>query len=419
MNIVVTGVGYVGLVTAVCLAEKGNHVICLDTNEDRIKMLKDGVSPIYEPGLQELMVKNKTHLTYTSDFTLAYKDADIIFICVGTPEKEDGSIELSYVKTVAKQIGENVKKDCVIAVKSTVPIGTNDEVEKIIKDNLKNKVLVYVASNPEFLSQGSAIYNTLHAKRIIIGVEDEVAKKSLLDLYKNFDLPIVVTNRRSAEMTKYAANNFLALKISFINEIANLCELVGADIDDVVKGMSYDPRIGDKFFQCGIGYGGSCFPKDTNTLYKIGLDHDYEMKTIRSTIEANDIQKTRLFHKAKKIVGSFKNKNVSVLGLTFKPNTDDLRDAPSLEMVELLKSEGANIYAYDPIGMANFKKCRPSIKTCSTLKEAIEKSDIIFVLTEWDEIANADYSNKIVFDGRNCVKNTKGIKKYNSVGNHN
>lgn len=418
MNIVITGVGYVGLVTAVCFAEKGNHVVCLDTNEERIKILKEGISPIYEPGLQELMIKNKSRLTYTGDFKLAYKTADIVFICVGTPEKDNGKIELSYVKTVAKQIGESVKQDCVVVVKSTVPIGTNDEVEKIIRDNLANKVRVSVASNPEFLSQGSAIFNTLHAKRIIIGVEDEVAKKVLTDLYTNFELPIVVTNRRSAEMTKYAANNFLALKISFINEIANLCELVGANIDDVVKGMSYDPRIGDKFFQCGIGYGGSCFPKDTKTLYQIGLDHDYEMKTIKSTIDANEVQKTVLFHKAKKIIGSFKNKDVSILGLTFKPNTDDLRDAPSLEVIKLLEKEGAIIHVYDPIGMDNFKKCKVTAKTCKSLEDAIKKSDIIFVLTEWDEIANADYSNKIVFDGRNCVKNKQRTKKYISIGNH-
>lgn len=417
-KIVIAGTGYIGLVTAVCLAERGNDVTCVDVDEKKIETLRQNISPIYEDGLEELMVKNQKRLTYTVDYAKAYSYADVVFIGVGTPEQEDGTANLSYVRAVAKQIAENITKDCVIVVKSTVPIGTNDEVEEYIKANLKNKVRVSIASNPEFLAQGSAVRDTLHAKRIVLGVEDEFAEKTLTDLYRNFEIPMVVTNRRSAELTKYASNDFLALKISYINEIANLCELVGANIDDVVKGMSLDSRIGDKFLNAGIGYGGSCFPKDTKTLYQIGLDHDYEMKTIKSTIDANEVQKTVLFHKAKKIIGSFKNKDVSILGLTFKPNTDDLRDAPSLEVIKLLEKEGAIIHVYDPIGMDNFKKCKVTAKTCKSLEDAIKKSDIIFVLTEWDEIANADYSNKIVFDGRNCVKNKQKIKKYISIGNH-
>lgn len=419
MKIAIAGTGYVGLVTAVCLAEKGHYVTCIDVNEKKIEDLRNNFSPIYEPGLQELMIKNQNKLTYTTDYKKAYADADVIFIGVGTPEQEDGTANLSFVRTVARQIAENVTKDCVVVVKSTVPIGTNDEIEEYIKTNLKKEIKISIASNPEFLAQGSAINDTLNAKRIIIGVEDDFAKSTLLEVYRPFGLPMVVTNRRSAEMTKYACNDFLALKISYINEIANLCELTGANIDDVTKGMSLDPRIGDKFLNAGIGYGGSCFPKDTKALYHLAQNkYGYEMKTIKSAIDVNTLQKTKLFYEAKKAFGRFDGKHITVLGLTFKPNTDDLREAPSLDIIKLLEKDGAIIHAYDPVGMNNFKKTGINIDLCKTLEEAIKKSEIIFILTEWKEITDANYKNKIVYDGRNCVKNKEGIIKYVSIGNH-
>ena len=267
MKIAVAGTGYVGLVSAVCLAEVGHKITCVDVDEEKIKMMKKGKSPIYEKDLEELMQKNKNNIIYTTDFQKAYKNAEVIFIGVGTPEQEDGTANLTYVRIVAKQIAECLENDCVVVVKSTVPIGTNDEVEEYIKNNLRNKVNVYVVSNPEFLAQGTAVRDTLYASRIVIGTEQEEAKKIMEKVYLPFNLPMLFTNRRSAEMIKYASNDFLALKISYVNDIANLCELVGANIEDVTKGMSYDSRIGDKFLKSGIGYGGSCFPKDTKALY--------------------------------------------------------------------------------------------------------------------------------------------------------
>ena len=249
----------------------------------------------------------------------------MIFIGVGTPEREDGSANLDYVYTVAEQIAKNVEKDCLVVVKSTVPVGTNDKIEEFLKENLKNDVHIEVASNPEFLAQGTAVKDTLHANRIVIGVESENAEKILKKVYERFNQPIVVTNRKSAEMIKYASNDFLALKISFMNEIANFCEMVGADVEDVAKGMSYDPRIGDKFLRAGIGYGGSCFPKDTKALHWLANDNGYELKTIKATIEVNENQKYKLFRKAKQRFGNLKGMKVAVLGLTFKPGTDDLR----------------------------------------------------------------------------------------------
>lgn len=267
-NITVAGTGYVGLVAGVCFAEVGHQVLCVDVDEEKVKMMKAGKSPIYEQDLEELMVRNYKagRLDYTTDYESAYRNADAIFIGVGAPEKSDGSADLSYVATVTRQIAESVIHDCLVVVKSTVPIGTNDKVEQFIKDSLVNDVKVEVASNPEFLAQGTAVRDTLHAARVIIGTESPEAEMLLKEIYEPFKLPIVSVNRRSAEMIKYASNDFLALKISYMNDIANLCELVGVNIEDVARGMSYDRRIGDRFLNAGIGYGGSCFPKDTKAL---------------------------------------------------------------------------------------------------------------------------------------------------------
>ncbi len=320
--------------------------------------MKRGISPIYEPGLDELLKKNykERRLDFTTNYSEAYRNADVIIIGVGTPEKEDGSANLDYIYTVVEQIAENVEKNCLVVLKSTVPIGTNDEIEEYINKIVKNKVKIELASNPEFLSQGTAVKDTLQAHRIVVGVESKEAEAIMRSIYEPFNQPIVVTNRRSAEMIKYASNDFLALKISFINEVANLCELVGADVEDVAKGMSFDPRIGDKFLKAGIGYGGSCFPKDTKALHWLAEDHGYEIKTVKATIEVNENQKFRLIKKAKKRFKRFSGLKVAVLGLTFKPGTDDLRESPSIPNVRMLLAEGANIYAYDPIGADGFRK---------------------------------------------------------------
>jgi UDPglucose 6-dehydrogenase len=299
-KIAVAGTGYVGLVAGVCFAEIGHKVTCVDIDEQKVNIMKQGISPIYEDGLEELMKKNYAagRIDYTTDYKSAYRDADAIFIGVGTPEQPDGSADLSYIATVARQIAESIEKDCLVVVKSTVPVGTNDKVEQFIKDFLINDVKVEVASNPEFLAQGSAVHDTLHAARIIIGTDSKWAEELLMKVYEPFNIPIVSVSRRSAEMIKYASNDFLALKISYMNDIANLCELVGADIQDVAMGMSFDERIGSKFLNAGIGFGGSCFPKDTKALEYLAKQNGYELRTIKAAIDVNNDQKTMLYKKA-------------------------------------------------------------------------------------------------------------------------
>ena len=422
MKIVVAGTGYVGLVTGACLSEIGHNVTCVDIDENKIAMMKEGISPIYEPGLDQLLKRNygEGRLDFTTDYKSAYKNADIVFIGVGTPEREDGSANLDYVFNVCKEIAENIENDCLVVIKSTVPIGTNDRVEAYLKENVKNDVHIEVASNPEFLAQGTAVADTLHASRIVIGVESKSAEEKLRYVYEGFKQPIVVTNRRSAEMIKYASNDFLALKISFINELANVCEIVGANIEDVAKGMSYDKRIGDKFLKAGLGYGGSCFPKDTKALHWLANDSGYEIKTIKATIEVNENQKYKMFRKAKNRFGSLRGMKVAVLGLTFKPETDDLREAPSIPNIRRLLDEGAEIVAYDPVGEENFKKkFKCGIEYASSPEEALKDAEAAFIFTEWNEIKNLDLKcyerlmkTPIIFDGRNCY-DTNLVKEYN------
>ena len=428
IKIAVAGTGYVGLVAGVCFAEMGHQVTCVDIDENKVKTMKQGISPIYEADLEKLMQKNYAagRIDYTTDFKSAYKEADAIFIGVGTPEQPDGSANLSYIATVARQIAESVEKDCLVVVKSTVPVGTNDKVEQFIQDFLVNDVKVEVASNPEFLAQGTAVRDTLHAERIIIGTETKWAEDLLTKIYEPFQLPIVSVNRRSAEMIKYASNDFLALKISYMNDIANLCELVGADIQDVAKGMSYDVRIGSKFLNAGIGYGGSCFPKDTKALEYIAKQNGYELKTIKAAIDVNKEQKTILYKKASKRLITFNGLKVAVLGLTFKPGTDDLREAASLENVPLLLEQGAHIYAYDPVGMYNFAKVHPEgdngigkMTYVSNVEEALDGANVCFIFTEWGEIKAIKpemykklMRTPLVYDGRNIYD----VKEMDIVG---
>ena len=359
MKIAIVGTGYVGLVTGTCLAEiDAGNIICVDIDDIKINNLKKGISPIYENRLEELINKNykKGNLDFTTDYKYAYKDADVIILAVGTPERDDGSANLEYLFDACDKIASTINKDTLVVVKSTVPIGTCNSIEKYINEKLNNNISVEVASNPEFLSQGTAVEDTLNASRIIIGVKSKYAEEILRKIYKPFNIPIVCVNRESSEMIKYASNNFLALKISYINDIANLCEKVGANIDDVVKGMKFDIRIGDKFFNAGIGYGGSCFPKDTKALYNIANNCDYELRTIKAAIDVNESQKLKLIEKANKIVKSFDGLNVAILGVTFKPGTDDMREAPSISNIKYLIDNGANVRVYDPIGTDNCKK---------------------------------------------------------------
>ena len=420
MKIAVAGTGYVGLVAGVCFAEKGHDVTCVDVDAQKVKLMESGVTPIYEEGLEELMQKNNAagRLHYTTDYKEAYRDAEAIFIGVGTPEQPDGSANLSYIATVSRQIAESVERDCLVVVKSTVPVGTNDKVDQFIHDFLARDVKVEVASNPEFLAQGSAVHDTLHAARIIIGTESKEAEATLKKVYEPFGLPIVSVNRRSAEMIKYASNDFLALKISYMNDIANLCELVGADIEAVAQGMSYDARIGANFLKAGIGYGGSCFPKDTKALKYLARQNGYQLKTVEAAVDVNARQKTRLYEKACQRMITFQGLKVAVLGLAFKPGTDDLREAPSLDNVQLLLDNGAEIIAYDPVAEENFRKRFPegtigkgSIRYVKEPEQTLEGANICFIFTEWKEIKAipAEQFKKLmriplVYDGRNIYK---------------
>ncbi|WP_341348336.1 UDP-glucose/GDP-mannose dehydrogenase family protein [Paenibacillus sp. FSL H3-0469] len=446
-KIAVAGTGYVGLVAGVCFAEVGHQVVCVDIDEDKVQLMKSGVSPIYEADLEELMQKNYAagRIDYTTNYAEAYKNADAIFIGVGTPEQPDGSANLSYIATVARQIAETIEKDCLVVVKSTVPVGTNDKVEQFIHDFLPHngeeligngigqKIRVEVASNPEFLAQGTAVKDTLQAARIIIGTESKWAEDILMRIYEPFNIPIVPVRRRSAEMIKYASNDFLALKISYMNDIANLCELVGADIQDVARGMSFDERIGSKFLNAGIGYGGSCFPKDTKALEYLARQHGYELKTVKAAIDVNTSQKTVLFKKASKRLITFNGLKVAVLGLTFKPGTDDLREAASLENIPLLLEQGADIYAYDPVGKDNFAQQYPEgshgigkIHYVENIDEALDGANVCFIMTEWASIKAVPpgefkklMRTPLLYDGRN-IYNVDEMKEagieYYSIG---
>lgn len=440
MKVAVAGTGYVGLVTGVALAHIGHNVTCVDVDKEKVEKMKKGISPIYEQDLEELMLKNKDRLDYTLDYKSAYKDADVIIIGVGTPEREDGSANLDYVHSVCDQIAESLEKDCVVVLKSTVPIGTNDEIETDLNNKVKEGIKVYVASNPEFLAQGTAVRDTLYASRIVVGTEDDFAADIMQKLYEPltkepYNVPYLHTSRRSAEMIKYASNDFLALKISYINEIANLCKKLGANIEEVTKGMGYDSRIGNKFLKAGIGYGGSCFPKDTKALHWLGQIEGVELETIQACISVNKKQKLVLFHELiNDFNGDIEGKTIAVLGLTFKPGTDDLRDAPSIDNISMLLDYGANVKAYDPISTESFKKkinfklsddgVKGTISFFDNIDETIKDAEAVMIMTEWPEIVNYDvkqYKKLMktprVYDGRNCykLKDMKDIT-YSSIG---
>ena len=399
MKVVMVGAGYVGLVSGACFAEFGASVFCIDVSEDKVVALRDGKIPIYEPGLSELVSKNVEagRLHFSSRLEEHAPDADIVFIAVGTPTRRgDGHADLSYVYDAAREIGRNLSGYTVVVNKSTVPVGTARQVERILKEESPGADFS-MASNPEFLREGAAISDFKRPDRVVIGVEDERAEQVLRDLYRPLnliDIPILVTNLESAELTKYAANAFLATKISFINEMANLCEAVGADVHDVAKGMGLDGRIGRKFLHPGPGYGGSCFPKDTLALVRIAQENDTPTRIVESVVEVNAAQKARMVKKIRHRLGSLSGKKIAVLGLTFKPETDDMREAPSLAIIPPLIDRGAQIYAHDPQGLKEAALHLPSaVQFVGTVNEAVEDADALVIMTEWNEYRNLDLAH--------------------------
>jgi UDPglucose 6-dehydrogenase len=412
MKICVIGTGYVGLVGAAVFSDWGNEVIGVDIDAEKIERIKKGEMPIYEPGLSEIVLKNisEKKLSFTTSLVDGMKDAEIVFVCVGTPQSETGDADLSAVWTVAKQIGENLSSYKVIVLKSTVPVGTNEKVKKVIRESIKSETDFDVASNPEFLREGYSVEDMQAPDRTVIGSDSEKALGIMKKLYEHLGKPIVACDFRSAEMIKYASNAFLASKISFTNEMAQICERSGADITVVTKGMGLDSRVGPRFLNAGIGYGGSCFPKDVSALYRTSSDQDYDFKLLRSVMEVNKAQKE---HFVSKIVryfgGNLSGKTFGVWGLAFKNNTDDIRDSVGIEIVKILRGLGAHQQVYDPQAMSNAKKALGdvSIKYCLDKYEAVEAADAIIILTEWKEFADIDLDkvkaslkNQVIFDGR-------------------
>lgn len=410
MNVAVIGVGYVGIVTGACLSELGNRVICYDIDRDKIEKLQRGVLPIHEPGLEELIQKNKEHLHFTTELDLAVRYSDIIFIAVGTPTLSSGQADLRPLKNVVGEIARRLDTYRLIVIKSTVPVGTNDDLIAMIREITPSHVRFDVASNPEFLREGSAIRDTFQADRIVIGARSKQALDILDDLYKPLRIPILKVDIRSAEMIKYASNAFLATKISFINEIANLCEKVGADIQDVSRGMGYDHRIGPYFLQAGIGYGGSCFPKDTAALVQMAGEADYNFKILRAVIEVNQTQRSLFTTKLLSVLGTVEGRTVSILGLAFKPNTDDVRESPAIDMIQFLLQHKASIKAFDPIAMTNSKTIFPQIYYGTDEYDTLNQSEAILLLTDWPQFKEINWGeagrlmkNKVVIDGRNLL----------------
>ncbi|MBI5417811.1 UDP-glucose/GDP-mannose dehydrogenase family protein [Candidatus Poribacteria bacterium] len=425
MKICVIGTGYVGLVAGACLADLGNEVICVDILKEKIDKLNNGIIPIYEPGLEQLVKYNieRKRLTFSTDLKLGIQKSKVIFIAVGTPSKSDGQPDLSSVENVAAQIGENINAYKVIVNKSTVPVGTGKRVKEIIKKNLKNKKIDFdVVSNPEFLKEGAAIQDFMRPNRVVIGYENVRALRIMKDIYDSLFLStgtyFVAANLETAEMIKYASNAFLATKISFINEMSRLCERVNADVKMVARGMGLDDRIGSKFLHAGPGYGGSCFPKDVSGLDFISEKVGYDFKIIKAVMNVNDNQKLWMVEKIEQKMKNIKGKTIGILGLSFKPNTDDIRESPALVIIDKLLKKGAKIKAFDPIAMEAAKNIFPSqIQFCTNSYEAAEGSSAIVFLTEWNEFREIDFiklrkllSEPIVFDLRNIFDPDK-IKK--------
>jgi UDPglucose 6-dehydrogenase len=431
MNISVIGSGYVGLITGACFAEFGLNVTCVDNDLKKIKTLKKGIVPFYEPGLEEIMQRNikAGRMHFTSNIADAVDKSLVIFIAVGTPPRGDGSADMKYVEGVAKEIAKHINSYKVIVTKSTVPVGTGEKVRKIVSKHLQEKIDFDVVSNPEFLREGAGIEDFMRPNRIVIGTSSDQATAIMKDLYRPLYLietPIVITDVKTAELIKYASNAFLATKISFINELSNLCEVVGGNVQTVARGMGLDRRIGPKFLHAGPGYGGSCFPKDTLALLQIGKENNVDLEIISATVKANEYQKDKAASTIIRTIGKLKGKTVSILALSFKPNTDDLRDAPSMYIIEKLQKGGAKIRAHDPVAMKEAKKAYPKITYCRDAYEAVKGSDAVVIVTEWNEFRNLDLNKikktakgKFFFDLRNIYEPEKMAKMgfdYYSIG---
>jgi len=417
MNIAIVGTGYVGLVSGTCFAEMGSHVTCVDVDAQKIEKLQNGIMPIYEPGLEELVKRNAEvgRLKFTTDLTEVLDDVEVVFSAVGTPPDEDGSADLKYVLAVARQFGQHINKYTILVTKSTVPVGTAKKVKAAIQEELDKRgvnVPFDVASNPEFLKEGAAIKDFMSPDRVVVGTESEKATKVMTRLYKPFlinNFRVIFMDIPSAEMTKYAANAMLATRISFMNDIANLCERVGANVDSVRKGIGTDSRIGSKFLYAGCGYGGSCFPKDVKALLHTGLDNGYHMEVIEAVERVNEKQKSIVYDKIVKAVGDVKGKTIALLGLAFKPETDDMREAPALVVIDKLLKAGATVRVFDPIAMDECKRrIGDTVTYCKDMYDACDGADVLALMTEWRQFRMPSWnvilkvmSGNIVVDGRN------------------
>ena len=411
-NICVIGTGYVGLVTGVCFADLGNEVQCLDINKERIDKLNQGIMPIYEPGLEEIVERNikAKRLFFTTDYKTALKDAEFAFIAVGTPSGVDGEADLQYVRDAAEKIAEVVDHSIIVVNKSTVPVGTGDWVADTISSKRgSNKLAFSVVSNPEFLREGSAISDFTNPDRVVLGSLEREAAEKVARLYDALRAPILITDLRTAEMIKYASNAFLATRISFINEIANICDELGADVREVAKGMGLDKRIGHSFLDAGLGWGGSCFPKDVKALAHMAVLHNTQPQLLQAVMDINRNQRRRVVYHLRKVLGgSLNGKVIGVLGLSFKPNTDDMREAPGTEIIHLLINEGATVKGYDPQAMENAARELPNIKLCADPYQTAEGADALVLATEWNEFKQLDFEKvyqllrtPVLVDGRN------------------
>lgn len=425
MNITVVGTGYVGLVSGTCFAEMGNNVTCVDIDEKKIQDLYNGIIPIYEQGLKELIDKNvcQKRLSFTTKLSNVIDNADIVFSAVGTPMGEDGSADLQYVLNVAHEFGKLIKKYTILVTKSTVPVGTAELVKSAIYSELKKRgeyIPFDVVSNPEFLKEGSAVKDFMNPDRIVVGTDSEESTKYMTELYKDYQTKLLLTDIASAEMIKYASNAMLATRISFINEIANLCDKTGANVDFVSKGMGLDERIGSKFLKAGCGYGGSCFPKDVKALIKTGESYGIEMSVINAVENANKKQKQVVYNKLIEEFGDLKDKKIGILGLAFKPNTDDVRESPAIDLIKNLNNDGAIVKAYDSKAKDNFAKFYKELNVdyCEDMATVFTNSDAVVIITDWQEFINARWdifrnmmAGNTVIDGRNCL-NIKTMKQY-------
>lgn len=428
MKLAVIGTGYVGLVSGVCFALTGNEVVCVDKDTSKVELLNGGKSPIYEPGIEELIELNmrEGRLSFSSDLKQAVEGADAVILAVGTPSLPGGEADLQYIEAAASEVGDAMNGRKIVMTKSTVPVGTNEAIRAIV--GARTSYPFDIVSAPEFLREGSAVNDTLHPDRVVIGLENPALQPVMKELHEPFTPNIVFTDIRSAEMIKYASNAFLATKISFINEIANICEKVGADVEEVAAGMGLDRRIGSSFLQAGIGYGGSCFPKDTKALIQIAGNVDYEFKLLKSVVEVNREQRFSIIAKLHESLGSLRGRHIGIWGLAFKPNTDDVRESPAREIVEALVAEGAIVKVYDPIAADNFRReyDHPQLRWCGQPEEAAQGSEALCLLTDWNVFKEMDLrrlsdgmARKLLIDGRNVYgpEQLEGSGlEYHSVG---